>query len=186
MNILHFLWRGAWKNVNVDNYEKLSQFFMLIFKKWTAPDDPTNTADMLWYWARIIKITFKMVERVYITRNTSCLRRWSFSKTRNLHFFVFYRYFNDVNKMCFSLYALVQPSWKKFLMILAQYQNISPVFVGSSGAVHFWKSTWNIGSTFHMYQPSHFLTLHVTENAICSWNMTSIVFTERNRCFLIP
>ena len=50
----------------------------------------------------------------------------------------------------------------------------------------FWKSTWKIDSNFHIkfYQPFHFVTLHVTENAISSWNMMSIVFTKRNRCFL--
>ena len=54
MNILHFLWRGASQNVNLDKYENAGQFFMTIFKKWTAPDDPANMANLLWYLARII------------------------------------------------------------------------------------------------------------------------------------
>ena len=59
MNILHFLWREASQNVKAGKYENLGQFFMLIFKNWTAPDDPTKTADMLWYLARIIKSYFQ-------------------------------------------------------------------------------------------------------------------------------
>ena len=83
MNILHFLWREVSQNVKVGKYEKLSQFFMLIFKKWTAPDDPTKTADMLWYLARIIKSYFQDGwTSAYISRNTSCLRRWSIGTTR--------------------------------------------------------------------------------------------------------
>ena len=53
--------------------------------------------------------------------------------------FVFYWNFNDVNQMYFSWYAIFQPSWKWLLMILAKYQSIWAVFVGSSGAVQFLK-----------------------------------------------
>ena len=59
MNILYFLGREASQNVKVGKYENLGQFFMLIFKNWTAPDDPTKTADMLWYLARIIRSYFQ-------------------------------------------------------------------------------------------------------------------------------
>ena len=59
MNALHFLWHGASQNVKVGKYENLSQFFRLIFEKWTAPDYLTTTADMLWYSARIIKSYFQ-------------------------------------------------------------------------------------------------------------------------------
>ena len=110
MNILHFLWREAPQNVKVAKYENLGRLFMLIFKNRTAPDDPIKMATMLWYLARIIKS--KMVERVHITRITSCLRRWIIGKTRKSADFVFYRYFNDVNAMYFSSHAIVQPSWK--------------------------------------------------------------------------
>ena len=74
-NTLHFLWRAASQNVTAGKYENLGQFFMLIFKNWTAPDDPTKTADMIWYvyLARIINSFFKMVERVHITRITILL-----------------------------------------------------------------------------------------------------------------
>ena len=58
MNILYFLWREASQNVKVGKYENLGQFFMLIFKNWT-PDDPTKTAVMFWYLARIIKSYFQ-------------------------------------------------------------------------------------------------------------------------------
>ena len=59
MNILHFLWREASQKMKVGKYENLGQFFMWTFKNWTAPDDPTKTADMLWYLARIIKSYFQ-------------------------------------------------------------------------------------------------------------------------------
>ena len=69
--------------------------------------------------------------------------------------------------------------WWSFLSIKA-YQ---PFLLGCLARSYFWKSTWKIDPNFHIYQHSHFVTLHVTENAIYSWNMMSIVFTERNRCF---
>ena len=59
MIILHFLWREESQKVKVGKHENLGQFFMLIFKNWTAPDDPTKTADMLWYLARIIEGYFQ-------------------------------------------------------------------------------------------------------------------------------
>ena len=59
MNILYFLWREASPKMKAGKYENLGQFFMLIFKNWTAPDDTTKTADMLWYLARIIKSYFQ-------------------------------------------------------------------------------------------------------------------------------
>ena len=47
MNILHFCDVERYNNyVKVGKYENLGQFFMLVFKKWTAPDDPTKTANM--------------------------------------------------------------------------------------------------------------------------------------------
>ena len=58
-NILHLLWLAASQNVKVGKCENLGQFFMLIFKNWTAPHDATKTADMLWYLARIIKSYFQ-------------------------------------------------------------------------------------------------------------------------------
>ena len=58
-NMFHFLWRGAPQNVKVGKYENLGQFFMLIFKNRTAPDDPTEMADLLWYLARVIKSYFQ-------------------------------------------------------------------------------------------------------------------------------
>ena len=62
MNILHFLWREASQKVKIGKCEKMSHFFNFscwFFKKWTSPDDATKTADMLWYWARIIKSYFQ-------------------------------------------------------------------------------------------------------------------------------
>ena len=59
MNILNFLWREASQKLKIGKYENLGQFFMLIFKNWTAPDDAIKTADMLWYVARIIKSYFQ-------------------------------------------------------------------------------------------------------------------------------
>ena len=59
MNILHFLWREALQKVKVGKYENLGQFFMLIFKNRTAPDDPTKMSDMVWYLERIIKSYFQ-------------------------------------------------------------------------------------------------------------------------------
>ena len=59
VDILNFLWRGVSQNVKSRKCKNLGQFFMLIFKNWTAPDDPTKTADILWYFARIIKSYFQ-------------------------------------------------------------------------------------------------------------------------------
>ena len=42
-----FFGREASQNVKAGKYENLGQFFMLIFKNWTAPDDLTKTGDML-------------------------------------------------------------------------------------------------------------------------------------------
>ena len=59
INILHFVWRGASQNVQAGKYKNLGKFFMLIFKNWTAPDDPTKTGDMVSFLARIIKGNFQ-------------------------------------------------------------------------------------------------------------------------------
>ena len=69
MNILNFLWRWASQNLKVGKYENLGQFFMFLFKNWTASDDPTKTAaDMLWYIERIIKSYFQDWLNEHISR----------------------------------------------------------------------------------------------------------------------
>ena len=60
-----------------------------------------------------------------------------------------------------------------------------PFLLGHLARSMFSKSTWKIDPNFHIYQASHFVTLHVTQNAIYSWNMMYIAFWYPNHLSMI-
>ena len=73
-----------------------------------------------------------------------------------------------------------------FFPSLRSFKVYQPRFLNHQARSTFWKSAWKIHSNFHIYESLHFVTQHIKRIAThCCWMML-ILFTQRNRWFLIP